>query len=59
MDKGVSKACARGLWNLRLMIAGAGLLAASMLAMAATDHSQDSSAQSMTASVSQSGGGAV
>ena len=63
MDKGVSKACARGLWNLRLMIAGAGLLAASMLAMAATDHSHNSgeprAAPSITTSAIQSGGVAV
>lgn len=63
MDKGVSKACVRGLWNLRLMIAGAGLLAASMLAMAATDHSQINgeprAALPMIAGVSQSGEGAI
>lgn len=40
MDKGVSKACARGLGNLRLALAGIGLLAASMLAMAATGQVQ-------------------
>lgn len=57
MDKGVSRACARGLWNLRLMIAGAGLLAASVLAMAATDQSRNDSEPraALSASATQSG----
>ena len=63
MDKVVSKACARGPWNLRLMIAGAGLLAASMLAMAATEPSQSGGeprvAQSVTISAGQPGEGAL
>lgn len=59
MDIGVSKACARGIWNLRLMIAGAGLLAASMLAMAANEPSQAGgqlgATQSAPSSTSQTG----
>lgn len=59
MEMGVSKACARGIWNLRLMIAGAGLLAASMLAMAANEPSQAGrqlgATQSAPSSTSQAG----